>query len=97
MRNSKFSRRDVLKGTSALTIGAAGANLFAEPLRAAAPSPEAITFPSSPMPVACCLNGYRSGPGSLGGVQAPRSCMRRTFGRQTSRFHSSCFIGARSR
>ena len=43
MRNSKFSRRDVLKGTSALIIGAAGVNFFAEPLRAAAPPPEAIT------------------------------------------------------
>lgn len=39
MRKMKISRRDVLKGTTALAIGA----VFAEPLRAAAPAPEAIT------------------------------------------------------
>jgi iron(III) transport system substrate-binding protein len=39
MRN-EFSRRDVLKGTSALAVGSV---MFAEPLRAAAPAPEAIT------------------------------------------------------
>jgi iron(III) transport system substrate-binding protein len=43
MRNIKFSRRDVLKGSSALTVGTMGGTLFAEPLRAAAPPPEAIT------------------------------------------------------
>jgi len=39
MRSSKVSRRELLKGTSALIAGAA----FAEPVRAAAPPPEAIT------------------------------------------------------
>jgi iron(III) transport system substrate-binding protein len=39
MRNSKFSRRDVLKGSTALIAGAA----FAEPVRAAPPPPSAIT------------------------------------------------------
>ena len=39
MFNSRFSRRDVLKGSTALAVG----TLFAEPLRAAAPPAEAIT------------------------------------------------------
>jgi len=39
MRTTKFSRRDVLKGTTALAAGI----VFAEPLRAAAPEPAAIT------------------------------------------------------
>jgi iron(III) transport system substrate-binding protein len=39
MRTTKFSRRDVLKGTTALAVG----SVFAEPLRAAAPEPAAIT------------------------------------------------------
>jgi iron(III) transport system substrate-binding protein len=39
MRNSKFSRRDVLKGSTALIAG----TVFAEPVRAAPPPPEAIT------------------------------------------------------
>jgi iron(III) transport system substrate-binding protein len=43
MRKKKFSRRDVLKGTSALTLGALGGAVFAEPLRAAPPPAEAIT------------------------------------------------------
>jgi iron(III) transport system substrate-binding protein len=43
MRNPQFSRRDVLKASSALAAGAAGGTLFAEPLRAAPPPPEAIT------------------------------------------------------
>jgi iron(III) transport system substrate-binding protein len=43
MRNGKFTRRDILKGTSALTLGAAGGTLFAEPVRAAPPPAEAIT------------------------------------------------------
>ena len=42
MRKTIFSRRDMLKGATALTVGAAAA-VFAEPLRAAAPPPEAIT------------------------------------------------------
>ncbi len=40
MRNRQFSRRDVLKGSSALVVGS---TLFAEPVRAAAPAPEAVT------------------------------------------------------
>ena len=40
MRTSGFSRRDVLKGTTALAIGGV---VFAEPVRAAAPPPSAIT------------------------------------------------------
>jgi iron(III) transport system substrate-binding protein len=43
MRNTKFSRRDVLKASTVLAAGAAGGTLFAEPLRAAPPPPEAIT------------------------------------------------------
>ena len=39
MRTTKFSRRDVLKGTTALAVG----SVFAEPLRAAAPAPATIT------------------------------------------------------
>jgi iron(III) transport system substrate-binding protein len=39
MRKQTFSRRDVLKGSTALAIGA----MFAEPVRAAAPPAEAIT------------------------------------------------------
>ena len=39
MRNSRFSRRDVLKGTTAVAASA----MFASPLRAAAPPAEAIT------------------------------------------------------
>jgi len=39
MRKQTFSRRDVLKGSTALAIGA----VFAEPVRAAAPPAEAIT------------------------------------------------------
>ncbi len=39
MRKQKFSRRDVLKGSTALAVG----TLFAEPVRAAAPPAEAIT------------------------------------------------------
>jgi iron(III) transport system substrate-binding protein len=39
MRNQTLSRRDILKGTTALAIG----TVFAEPVRAAAPSAEAIT------------------------------------------------------
>jgi iron(III) transport system substrate-binding protein len=39
MRSNKFSRRDILKGSTALAIGA----VFAEPVRAAAPAAEAIT------------------------------------------------------
>jgi len=43
MRNTKFSRRDLLKASSALAVGAAGGTVFAEPLRAAPPPAEAIT------------------------------------------------------
>jgi iron(III) transport system substrate-binding protein len=43
MRKTKFSRRDVLKGSSAVTVGALGGTVFAEPLRAAPPPAEAIT------------------------------------------------------
>ena len=39
MRKQKFSRRDVLKGSTALAVG----TVFAEPVRAAAPPAEAIT------------------------------------------------------
>ena len=39
MRNSKFSRRHVLKGSTALIAGA----MFAEPVRAAPPPASAIT------------------------------------------------------
>jgi iron(III) transport system substrate-binding protein len=39
MRSNKFSRRDILKGSTALAIGV----VFAEPVRAAAPAAEAIT------------------------------------------------------
>ena len=39
MRKAKFSRRDILKGSTALAIG----TVFAEPVRAAAPPAEAIT------------------------------------------------------
>ena len=39
MQKSKFSRRDILKGSTALAIG----TVFAEPVRAAAPPAEAIT------------------------------------------------------
>jgi iron(III) transport system substrate-binding protein len=39
MRNGRFSRRDILKGSSALIAG----GVFAEPLRAAAPPPDAVT------------------------------------------------------
>jgi iron(III) transport system substrate-binding protein len=39
MRNTSFSRRDILKGSSALVAGA----VFAEPVRAAPPPAEAIT------------------------------------------------------
>src|SRR5207248_4004939 len=39
MRKQTFSRRDVLKGSTALAIG----TVFAEPVRAAAPPAEAIT------------------------------------------------------
>ena len=39
MQNGKFSRRDILKGSTALAVGA----VFAEPVRAAAPPAEAIT------------------------------------------------------
>jgi iron(III) transport system substrate-binding protein len=39
MQNGRFSRRDILKGSTALAIGA----VFAEPVRAAAPPAEAIT------------------------------------------------------
>jgi iron(III) transport system substrate-binding protein len=39
MRISKLSRRDILKGSSALAVG----TLFAEPVRAAPPPPAAIT------------------------------------------------------
>src|SRR6201999_2041377 len=40
MRNDNSSRRDILKGSSALVVGA---TLFAEPARAAGPAPEAVT------------------------------------------------------
>jgi iron(III) transport system substrate-binding protein len=43
MRNMTFSRRDLLKASTALAAGAAGGTLFAEPLSAALPPPEAIT------------------------------------------------------
>ena len=39
MRQSKLSRREILKGTSALALG----TVFASPARAGAPPPEAIT------------------------------------------------------
>src|SRR5688572_7834199 len=39
MRNTKFSRRDILKGSTAL----AAVTVFAEPVRAAPPPAEAIT------------------------------------------------------
>ncbi len=39
MQKSKFSRRDILKGSTALAIG----TVFAQPVRAAAPPAEAIT------------------------------------------------------
>src|SRR5512134_3270699 len=39
MQSSRFSRRDILKGSSALAIG----TVFAEPARAALPPPSAIT------------------------------------------------------
>jgi iron(III) transport system substrate-binding protein len=43
MRRPTFSRRDVLKASTALAVGAAGGTLFAEPLRAAPPPAEAVT------------------------------------------------------
>jgi iron(III) transport system substrate-binding protein len=43
MRDITFTRRDVLKGTAAMAVGAAGGTLFAETLRAAPPAAEAIT------------------------------------------------------
>ena len=43
MRRYRFTRRHVLKGTSALAAGAIGGTIFAEPLRAAPPPAEAIT------------------------------------------------------
>ncbi|HWP25644.1 MAG TPA: extracellular solute-binding protein [Xanthobacteraceae bacterium] len=43
MRKTKMSRRDVLKATSALTVGALGGTVFAEPVGAAPPPAEAIT------------------------------------------------------
>jgi len=39
MRKTKFSRRDILKGSTILAVG----TVFAEPVRAAAPPAEAIT------------------------------------------------------
>ena len=39
MQNGKFSRRDILKGSTALAVG----TIFAEPVRAAPPPAEAIT------------------------------------------------------
>jgi len=39
MQNKKWSRRDVLKTSSALAAGV----LFAEPVRAAAPPPASVT------------------------------------------------------
>src|SRR6195952_1831752 len=39
MRKSGFTRRDILKGSTALAVG----TVFAEPIRAAAPPAEAIT------------------------------------------------------
>ena len=43
MRNTRFSRRDVLRASTVLTAGAMGGTLFAEPLRAAPPEASAIT------------------------------------------------------
>jgi iron(III) transport system substrate-binding protein len=43
MRDIKLTRREILKGTTAMAAGAAGGTLFAEPLRAAPPPAEAIT------------------------------------------------------
>jgi iron(III) transport system substrate-binding protein len=43
MQKTGFTRRGVLKGTSALAAGAAFGTVFAEPLRAQAPSASAIT------------------------------------------------------
>src|SRR5690554_1828228 len=43
MTHSKFTRRDVLKGSTALAVGAAAGTVFAAPLRAQAPAAEAIT------------------------------------------------------
>ena len=40
MRDNRFTRRDILKGTTALAVGT---TVFAEPLRAAPPPAEAIT------------------------------------------------------
>jgi len=42
MRNTTFSRRDVLKATSALAVGPVGGTLFAEPGRAAPPPAEEV-------------------------------------------------------
>lgn len=43
MRGHRFTRRDLLRGSTALAAGAAGITVFAEPLRAAPPPAEAIT------------------------------------------------------
>jgi iron(III) transport system substrate-binding protein len=43
MSKNGFTRRDILKASSALAAGAAGGVIFAEPLRAAPPPAEAIT------------------------------------------------------
>lgn len=43
MRKTRYSRREVLKGASAMTFGALGGTVFAEPVRAAPPPAEAIT------------------------------------------------------
>ncbi len=43
MKKGQFSRRDVLKGTTAVAAGATFGTLFAEPLRAQAPAASAIT------------------------------------------------------
>jgi len=43
MTKGNFSRRDVLKGGTALALGATSGTLFAEPIRAQAPAAEPIT------------------------------------------------------
>ncbi len=43
MQNSRLTRRDVLKGTTALAAGVTAGTVFAEPVRAQAPAATAIT------------------------------------------------------
>ncbi len=43
MKSGIFTRRDVLKGSTAMAAGAAGLTVFAEPIRAQAPAAQTIT------------------------------------------------------